>query len=45
MEAVAMATDPTPGTRHLPVMLEEVLTLLRPRPGADCSDWPGTIRH
>ncbi|HKA56081.1 MAG TPA: 16S rRNA (cytosine(1402)-N(4))-methyltransferase RsmH [Candidatus Binatia bacterium] len=41
MDAVAMTTDPTPGTRHLPVMLEEVLTLLHPRPGADFLD--GTV--
>src|SRR5438552_14021443 len=41
MEAVAMTTDPTPGIRHLPVMLTEVLTLLRPGPGADFLD--GTV--
>jgi len=41
MEAVAMTTIPTPGTSHLPVMLSEVLALLRPRPGADFLD--GTV--
>lgn len=36
-----MTTNPTSGTRHLPVMLSEVLALLRPRPGADFLD--GTV--
>ncbi|MBI3801334.1 MAG: 16S rRNA (cytosine(1402)-N(4))-methyltransferase RsmH [Deltaproteobacteria bacterium] len=36
-----MTTNPRPETRHLPVMLSEVLALLRPRPGADFLD--GTL--
>ncbi|HEV8715371.1 MAG TPA: 16S rRNA (cytosine(1402)-N(4))-methyltransferase RsmH [Candidatus Binatia bacterium] len=36
-----MTTDPMPGTHHLPVMLAEVLALLRPQPGADFLD--GTV--
>ncbi len=41
MEAARLTTDAAPGTRHLPVMLSEVLALLRPRPGANFLD--GTI--
>lgn len=41
MEAVGITTNLALGTRHLPVMLSEVLALLRPRPGADFLD--GTV--
>ena len=36
-----MTTNPMPETRHVPVMLSEVLALLCPRPGADFLD--GTV--
>ncbi len=41
METVSVTTDFSPGLRHLPVMVQEVLAWLRPRPGARLLD--GTV--